>query len=97
MTKDAYRAGCKAARQQLRDDFRAYRFAIKKQRLLRKRSLIQVELENMGVVFKQIPVVIMEGTPQKIKVYSQSVEVAKRAREIKVQKGRRHEQSAVRG
>lgn len=71
-SKDTYRASVKVARQNLKDSilkaYNEYRLDTRKHRLLRQQTEIKVELENMGVVSRQIPVVVIEGRAQKINV-----------------------------
>lgn len=63
-----YKSTIKVARQAVWAAWKAYRFEVKKQRLLKRHADLTVQLKDMGVVIKQIPVVVYDGTAQRVKV-----------------------------
>lgn len=71
-SKDTYKGAVKVARQNFREAvrqaWREYRHEVRKRRLLRQQVDVKVALENMGVISKQIPVIVVEGRAQKINV-----------------------------
>lgn len=71
-SKRDYRAQIKNARKEFRSKMYGaghdYRATVKKFKLLKKQEEIRDELKIMGVPNRQIPVTIIEGRAQKIKV-----------------------------
>lgn len=68
MSKATYKAAIKDARRELKKAFKAYQREVKKQKLLLKQVRIKYQLEEMGVVQRQIPVVYVETEPYIINV-----------------------------
>ena len=68
MGKDTYKGAVKVARKKLREAYREYRKDLKKARLLRKQEQIKAALDTMGVVNRQIPIVVHESKAVKIPV-----------------------------
>lgn len=71
-SKDTYKGSVKQARKQFKDTirgaYRDYKFNKRKAYLLRQQVEVRVELETMGVWSKQIPVVIENSKPYRVKV-----------------------------
>lgn len=63
-----YKSSIKVARQAVWAAWKAYRFEVKKQRLIRRHADLTMQLKEMGVVIKQVPVVVYDGTAQRVKV-----------------------------
>jgi hypothetical protein len=63
-----YKAAVRAARKQLKDDFKRYRLSVKKAHLLRKQAILKFELKKLGVFDKQVPITHVERPAEKIKV-----------------------------
>jgi hypothetical protein len=68
VSKDNYGEAIKLAREHLYVAYKVYRFEVRKQKLLRKQAKLSVRLELMGVVRKQIPVIIKESRTYNIPV-----------------------------
>lgn len=68
MLKDLYGERIKLARKELWEQYRTYRFEVKKQKVLRKQAKLNATLERFGVIRKQIPIIIKESRGYNIPV-----------------------------